>query len=232
MRVQPAYVDSPHHDEQIADLAERQHTIVDARDLRAIGLDRHAVEHRRKVKRLHPVFRGVYSVSPILSDRARWMAAVRAVRRSVLSHFSAAVLIGLLPGSGAPVPHVTAVRTSGRQRRGLRIHPVPELHPDDVTEVDGIPCTTWARTLVDLGSVLSPSALAAAAERAVVLGLFDLVQLEAAIERQRVRIDQQLRRIESMTRCRVVGAVGAQTVPIAGDDIPNEAMKDVAGALR
>jgi hypothetical protein len=33
---------------------------------------------------------------------------------------------------------------------GVVVHYVPELHPDDVTVVDGIPTTTIERTLIDL----------------------------------------------------------------------------------
>ena len=33
---------------------------------------------------------------------------------------------------------------------GIIIHRTPPLHPDDLDEVDGIPVTSLARTLVDL----------------------------------------------------------------------------------
>lgn len=57
------------------------------------------------------------------------------------------------------------------------------LTADDVTTVEGIPCTTIARTLVDLGDVLDRRAVERAVEQAEVLRLFDLREIELAIER-------------------------------------------------
>jgi hypothetical protein len=36
---------------------------------------------------------------------------------------------------------------------GVVIHRSPPLHPDDLDEIDGIPVTSFARTLVDLAEV-------------------------------------------------------------------------------
>jgi len=44
---------------------------------------------------------------------------------------------------------------------GVVIHHAPELHPDDVTVVDGIPVTSVARTLVDLAEVMDAGELRA-----------------------------------------------------------------------
>ena len=57
------------------------------------------------------------------------------------------------------------------------------LTADDVTTVDGIPCTTLARTLVDLGDVVDERAVERAVEQAEVLRLFDLHAIQRAIER-------------------------------------------------
>ncbi len=57
------------------------------------------------------------------------------------------------------------------------------------------------------------------------------VQRERAIERARVGIDEELRRIEAVAVARVVRAVRAQTVAVARGDPGHEAVEDVAGAL-
>src|SRR5436305_8403726 len=61
---------------------------------------------------------------------------------------------GRMPRSRRESIHVTVpCRPDDPRRRrpdpeGVTVHYVPELHPDDVTVVDGIPCTSVARTLV------------------------------------------------------------------------------------
>ena len=57
------------------------------------------------------------------------------------------------------------------------------------------------------------------------------VECEAAVERARVGIDEQLRRIEAVSRARIPGAVRTQPVARAGDDAGHEAVKDVARSL-
>jgi very-short-patch-repair endonuclease len=63
------------------------------------------------------------------------------------------------------------------------VHRSVTLTAADVTTVDGIPCTTMARTLVDLGDVVDRRAVERAVEQADVLELFDLRAVQAAIER-------------------------------------------------
>jgi hypothetical protein len=77
--------------------------------------------------------------------------------------------------------HVTVPGYTGDPRSepapppGVVIHRVPgELHPDDVTVVDGIPVTSVARTLVDLAEVMSREELRATFARARELGLLDI----------------------------------------------------------
>jgi len=66
---------------------------------------------------------------------------------------------------------------------GVRIHRVPELHPDDVTVIDGIPVTTVSRTLIDLADDTSPRELRALFTRARAMGLLDLDAVEASFAR-------------------------------------------------
>jgi very-short-patch-repair endonuclease len=58
------------------------------------------------------------------------------------------------------------------------------LTADDVTVLDGIPCTTVARTLVDLGDVATRRTVEQAVEQAEVLRLFDLNAVEQAMRRR------------------------------------------------
>jgi len=66
---------------------------------------------------------------------------------------------------------------------GVVIHRVPELHPDDVAVVDGIPCTSIARTLVDMAEETTRHELRALFARARELGLLDIDAVKASAAR-------------------------------------------------
>ena len=66
---------------------------------------------------------------------------------------------------------------------GVVVHQVPELHPDDMAVVDGIPCTSVPRTLIDCGEVCDKAELRAMFARARELGLLDMRAVEASYVR-------------------------------------------------
>lgn len=149
----------------IAELAAKQHGVVARWQLLALGVGRGAIDRRILRKRLHPVHRGVYALAPApLEMLGRWIAAVLAAGEGgVLSHWSAASLWRMRPGVG-PRSHVT----SPRQRRGtdtVTFHHA-RLPQDEVTEEQGIPCTTPARTLLDLAPLLPSPVLGRMVEAA------------------------------------------------------------------
>ena len=74
-------------------------------------------------------------------------------------------------------------RTPRPKIPGVVVHYVPELHPDDLSVVDGIPVTSVARTLIDLGEELDKDELRATFARAHLLGLLDMDALEASYAR-------------------------------------------------
>jgi hypothetical protein len=63
---------------------------------------------------------------------------------------------------------------------GVRLHRVPAMHPDDITEVNGIPVTSPSRTLIDLAEVMPVDELRATFARAREIGLLDPDALRAA----------------------------------------------------
>ena len=87
-------------------------------------------------------------------------------------------------------------RTAETSPNGIVIHRGPPLHPDDVAVVDGIPCTSVARTLIDLAEVCSPDELYNCFARARELGILDLDQLAAA--RARVEWRPSLAMLDSV----------------------------------
>jgi very-short-patch-repair endonuclease len=171
----------------VAELARRQHGVVADRQLRALGLGRGAIQHQLGLGRLHRLHRGVYAVGHTrLTVRGRWMAAVLACGdEALLSHLSAGALWDAMPIRGSRI-HVTAVRGL-RARRGIVLHQVRRLHPDDVTVLDGIPVTSLARTFLDLAEVLPPPQLARVWDEAERRGLLDVRAIQRICGRSRGR---------------------------------------------
>jgi hypothetical protein len=160
--------------------------VVARRQLLALGFGARSIEHRLRQGRLHPIMPGVYAVGwPQLNRKRRWMAAVLTCGldgAGVLSHRSAAALWGI--GAEAPGRIDLSVRCTNRvRRRGLRVHRRPTLHPEDIVQLDGIPVTAVVRTLVDLGTELSPIRLERAVNEADKHDLIDPEALRAAVER-------------------------------------------------
>ena len=165
-------------------MAERQHAAVTLAQLMLFGLGKAAVAKRAKDGRLYRIHRGVYAVGrPQLTEHGKWMAAVLAYGpRAVISHRSAAALLGIRRDNRAKTD-VTLPARSVRPRPRIEVHASTTLDPADVTTVDGIPCTTVARTLVDLGDVVPRRAVERAVDQAELLRLFDLRAVEDALDR-------------------------------------------------
>ena len=164
--------------------AERQHALLTLPQLQSHGLGKAAVAKRAKGGRLYRVHRGVYAVGrPDLTQHGRWMAAVLACGpTAVLSHRSAAGLHGIRRDNRAK-NDVTLPSPSARSRSTIDVHTSLTLEEADITTVDGIPCTTVARTLVDLGDVVSRREVERAVDQAEVLRVFDGRAVHEALAR-------------------------------------------------
>lgn len=96
------------------------------------------------------IVRGVYRLAhfPSSAHEDLFVAWLRTGPHSVISHESALTLYNLsdvLPGE----IHVIIPRTASRRRPGLRLH-TNQLRPEDVTNRQGLPVTTVARTIADV----------------------------------------------------------------------------------
>jgi hypothetical protein len=151
----------------LAEVAARQHGVIALGQLRAIGFSPNAVRKRAASGRLLRLHRGVYAVNGArLGSHAHWTAAVLVCGPgAVLSHRSAAALWGFRPSAATRID-VTSHRRAGRGRAGILAHRADRLALSEVTEVAGIPCTTVARTVVDLAGVLAAEPLEYAIHRA------------------------------------------------------------------
>jgi hypothetical protein len=177
-----------HIDVAIAELAARQHGIVARRQLVAMGASSAVIEHRLGVARLHRIHAGVYSVGHrLLRPHGRYLAAVLACcEGAVLSHRSAADLWGMRPTSSARID-VTIRRGGTRARESVIVHTTRSLPAEDVAASDGIPCTSVARSLVDLAAVVSRTQLRRALVRSLELDIFDRGAVDEVLSRSNGR---------------------------------------------
>jgi very-short-patch-repair endonuclease len=139
-------------DEVIAAIATRQHGLVARAQLLAAGVPVHIIEARLRSGHLVRVHAGVYRTGPVAGARARELAAVLACGPGArASHWSAAALWQIAPPQAATDPVDTLVVGCFRGRRpGIRIHRAAALGAGETGEVDGVPVTSPARTLLDL----------------------------------------------------------------------------------
>ncbi|MGH2836802.1 MAG: type IV toxin-antitoxin system AbiEi family antitoxin domain-containing protein [Thermoleophilaceae bacterium] len=203
--------------EAIAELAERQHGKVSRRQLLRLGLGERAIEYRLAKGLLRPDYRGVYALGHRPHSReSRWMAAVLyAGEGAVLSHWSAASHWRLRPGTG-PRSHVTVGRRK-RSRPDITIH-YGQLQADEVTEEQGIPVTTPARTLLDLAPLLPSPVLARMVEAAPSRGasvavLLDRYPSRAGVPRLRSALATPTPTTRSDLEATILEAMGNAGLP-------------------
>ena len=166
-------------------LAVRQHGVFTLAQLTTVGLSAAAVHKRAATGRLYRLNRGVYSLAPpsLISSRGRYMAAVLASGAdSVLSHRSAADLHGLRRTDRGRID-VTIPRRTPLKVDGVDIHRSLTLTKADLTTVDTIPCTSIARTLLDLASVAPRRAVERAFDQGEALEVLNLRELNAVLDR-------------------------------------------------
>jgi predicted transcriptional regulator of viral defense system len=176
-------------DAALAGLAAAQHAVFSVNQIAELGLSARAASRRAAAGRLHRIHRGVYSLVPrkLLTREGHWMAAVLACGPgAVLSHRSAAALLGLRPAGWTRV-EVTVPRRSACRRDGIKVHRSRTLTAQDSKLVKNIPCTTTARTLLDLAEVLERRPLERAFDESEILELFDLRSLEDQLARNATR---------------------------------------------
>lgn len=169
----------------LAALASRQHGVVSIRQLRRLGYSHSSVRRAVVSGRLHRLHQGVYAVGHTnISLNGRCLAAVLASGPdSLLSHYSAGWLLGLIPTQPIPVHVATPVRR--KRRDAVRIHHSGTLIDTDRALERGIPVTSVARTALDLAAVLRFRNLRRLIRRSEELRVFDLDDFRSVLARNR-----------------------------------------------
>lgn len=166
-------------------LAHRQHGVVSIRQLRRLGYSHKSVGRALAAGRLHRLHHGVYAVGHTnLSLHGRCLAAVLASGPgSLLSHYSAGWLLGLIATRPIPIHATTPVPR--KRRDAVRIHRSETLIDADRTLEEGIPVTSVARTALDLAAAVRFRSLRRLLRRSEELRVFDLADFRSVLDRNR-----------------------------------------------
>jgi very-short-patch-repair endonuclease len=206
---------------QVAELAERQRGVVLRSQLRALGMSDNAIAHAVRVNQLHRIFHGVYAVGRSqIDERGRLLAATLACGSgAVVSHRSAAALLRLLD-QGPVVIDVIAPSAHGRGIDGIRFHRVRPPRRDERGTVDGIPCTSPPRTLVDLAGTVGDWRLRSCFERAAQRRVLDIPAIEASMDPGRRGMKSLRTLVNDWRRAAPVAKKGRLKSPLEAKVLP------------
>jgi hypothetical protein len=171
-------------DALLAARAELAHGVFRYEHALSAGLTRHQIGRRIDQGRWVELYKGVYRIGGVPSTwrgdllGACWAGGTRAVG----SRRSAAALHGV-PGGVRDLVEITCPRWRRARHDGLVVHESKALDPIDITVVDGIPVTTPARTLFDLGACYGIGMVELALDRALSRGLVTIDELDALVRR-------------------------------------------------
>jgi Transcriptional regulator, AbiEi antitoxin/Protein of unknown function (DUF559) len=170
-------------DREVGRTATAQHGVISIDQLERAGLSKRAVSARAATGRYYRIHRGVYAVGhEAIGDRGRLLAALLACGEgAVISHGTAAAFWGILERWPALIDVIVPIET-GRKVDGIRARRCRFPNPDEDTSIDGVRCTTVARTLVDLAGIVRRISLTRAVEAAAVQGHLDLPALDLALD--------------------------------------------------
>lgn len=181
-------------DALILEIATKQQGVVARWQLLERGLSPREIQYRLETGRLRAVHRGVYMVGPEIGPHQREMAAFLACgAESWLGYWTAAAVWEL---TAVPPTRPVAIITRRDLRLndpGIRVYRASALHDDEVTEKEGLPLTTPARTLLDLASAADADEVERALHRAIPR-LVDPGAIEALLHRYSRRQGRRLLR--------------------------------------
>lgn len=160
---------------RVAAVAATQAGSISRAQLVRLGCTRDVIAGWIAVGWLIPVHRGVYAVGHLpRGHQTRWWAAVLACGPdAAVSHGTAAAAHGIL----RPHRRVHVTTPAKRARPGIALHRAAV----DVVFIDRLPCTTVARTLVDLAGCVPPQVLESAVRQAQVRGVLNVESIGAIL---------------------------------------------------
>ena len=161
-------------------IARTQHGVITRKQLAALGISEGSIDHALAQLRLRKLHESIYiwPGNPLSWKQTLMGACLWGGDGTAASHRAAGSLLAL--------DGVTLVMEITGPRR-LRSNSVlchrSTLEQRDVIEVDSIPCTSAAKTLLDLASVLTPDKITIATESALRRQLTDMATLRDSLTR-------------------------------------------------
>src|SRR5689334_8851149 len=182
--------------ERMRTLAAEQGGVVTAAQCRGLGIDDDTVRRLIAVGDWSRARRGVYADTTYAAEvadpdhHARCAALLVCLGRpAVVSHLSAARLLGLPLPPGRPDPRACVTRRPPAPTNDPLLGDVHVLDyaDTDVVEVGGVPVLAGARVVLDCCDVLAPDSALAVADAALARGLTSVPALRRALYARRTR---------------------------------------------
>lgn len=165
-----------HPDHAAAELSVRQGGFLRRDQAFAFGLTRSQVAQRLRDGRWSRVGKYGYLLVAMQQPIDRVRAAVAGLPGAVGSHETAAELHGI-PRVRRGLAVVTVHSQTTHVFPGVTVRRSHDIGEEDIVEIDGLPVTGVARTIVDLAALLTPAHLGAIVDDAVAAGLTSIEEL-------------------------------------------------------
>jgi len=139
---------------RLAAVAREQHGVFSRAQATELGYPPTSIDRRVAAGEWVRAGRAVLALAgaPVTYRRAA-MAAVLSIDGAVASHETAATLLGFRYLDSHPIA-ISVTPMAWQQLDRVNVHRYRDLAPQWITSVHGIPVTTPARTLIDLGAVV------------------------------------------------------------------------------
>lgn len=171
-------------DRKMTELAETQYGLLSHGQATALGLGRHAIEHRLATGRWLSPTTGVYRLpgTPPTWEQRVMVLVLASGPVAAASHRSAAALLGIPGFARHGVVEVTTPRPRRHRDPDAVVHRWRVLPEDHLTVIEGLVTTRTARTLVDLAGVLHPARTERAVDNCLAAGLVNIGALRATFD--------------------------------------------------
>jgi hypothetical protein len=197
-------------------VAARQLQLFTTEQALAEGWNRQRLHRWCRADRIHRVHGGVYRFAgaPVTWTSVVLAAVLACGPGAVASHRTAMALHGIPPARRDRRTRIEVSIPSGRDIRpaGIVMHRVL-LPPEHVTIIDGVPCTTYERTLIDSAARLGGGQLGRGIDEGLVGNDATLVSIRHALEQLRPAPGRQRARVARVLAARAPGSDAADSRP-------------------